>query len=357
MTVKSEIAAAGALRLREETAAAKRAVVRMRAETREVLAENSRLRKMVDIATTLDRPRTPPRWLAPTKAEGHHAIITTIFSDLHLDEVVNLVEVERVNKFDRRIAELRIKRYFDCLLELPRDYISNIEYDGLVIFAVGDTLSGEIHGELTETNAAPLQQTIDYWIDPMVAGLRLLHSEYKNITLVALAGNHGRNRDERRSPAKQKAARNWDPFFWKQVARYFADRRDITFIIPDSADCGLNVMGTRYRATHGDQFQGGKGIAGIFSPLMLGKKRKAERQQAVKNPFDVMVLGHFHQYISAASSGLIVNGSLKGYDEYAYDKNFNYEVAQQAMWLTTPEHGATAFHMPIVVEQRKVEKW
>jgi hypothetical protein len=49
-----------------------------------------------------------------------------------------------------------------------------------------------------------------------------------------------------------------------------------------------------------------------------------------------MVLGHFHQLIMAPSSGFLLNGSLKGYDEYASIGNFAFEQPQQAMWIDTP---------------------
>ena len=67
-----------------------------------------------------------------------------------------------------------------------------------------------------------------------------------------------------------------------------------------------------------------------------------------------MLLGHFHQYMTLP--GIIVNGSLKGYDEYAMISNFGFEVPQQAFWLTTPERGP-AFHVAIQPMTRKAEGW
>ena len=63
-----------------------------------------------------------------------------------------------------------------------------------------------------------------------------------------------------------------------------------------------------------------------------------------------MILGHWHQWIMLKR--LIVNGSLKGMDEYAYANNFPFEEPQQGMWLTHPEHGIT-IPMPIRVDKRK----
>jgi hypothetical protein len=51
-----------------------------------------------------------------------------------------------------------------------------------------------------------------------------------------------------------------------------------------------------------------------------------------------------------------VNGSLKGYDEYASVNNFPPERAQQAAWLTTPEHGVT-LQFPIFCDDSTAEGW
>ena len=51
-----------------------------------------------------------------------------------------------------------------------------------------------------------------------------------------------------------------------------------------------------------------------------------------------------------------MGGSLKGYDEYAHGRRFRPEVAQQALWITTPENGPT-MSMPVIVQNRKAEGW
>jgi hypothetical protein len=65
-------------------------------------------------------------------------------------------------------------------------------------------------------------------------------------------------------------------------------------------------------------------------------------------------MGHFHQYITIP--GLIVGGSMKGYDEYAYGLNLRPEPARQAFWVTTPEYGPT-IHAPVYIQDRDKEGW
>jgi hypothetical protein len=65
-------------------------------------------------------------------------------------------------------------------------------------------------------------------------------------------------------------------------------------------------------------------------------------------------MGHWHQLVYGPS--FVVNGSLKGYDEYAAVSNFPFEPPQQACWLMTPEHGKT-WTAPVLSVDRKKEQW
>ena len=52
----------------------------------------------------------------------------------------------------------------------------------------------------------------------------------------------------------------------------------------------------------------------------------------------------------------MVNGSGKGFDDYARDAGFEAEEAIQAMVQIVPERGVTAHH-PIFVTDRAAEGW
>jgi hypothetical protein len=99
---------------------------------------------------------------------------------------------------------------------------------------------------------------------------------------------------------------------------------------------------------------GGSGIGGIWPPIMRLDARKRQRQAAVGQPYDLLALGHWHTLTLGPS--WIVNGSLVGYDEYAYVSNFGFEPPAQALWLMTPEHGKT-FTAPVLPCHREKEGW
>ena len=74
--------------------------------------------------------------------------------------------------------------------------------------------------------------------------------------------------------------------------------------------------------------------------------KKRARNAQVGQEYDCLLMGHFHTHTQLTK--LIINGSLKGYDEYASSGNFPFEKPQQALWITHPKHGVT-FRMPVVV--------
>jgi hypothetical protein len=163
-----------------------------------------------------------------------------------------------------------------------------------------------------------------------------------------VTGNHGRN--TRKPRAKSRNYSNFDWLLYQFLARHFADDKRIQFYIPDGSDAHWTVFGHRYCMTHGDQFRGGDGMIGALGPIIRGDHKKRSRNGQIDLGYDTLLLGHWHQLIQLQR--LIVNGSLKGYDEYAAANNFSFEQPQQALWLTHSERGIT-FSMPVHVEERK----
>lgn len=298
----------------------------------------------------------PPKWLKDKKAKKgeHKGIANLMLSDLHLDEVVFPAQMGGVNAYNRDIAVLRLRAVVEHTAEIAKEYISGISYDGITAWLGGDIFSGNIHEELKQTNEAPIMASFDFWVDPMVAALRLLADEFGKVHVPGCVGNHGRNTPK--PVMKNRVEDNFDWLFYRVLARELRDDKRFTWQLPVTFDVSVQHYNHRYLLTHGDQFRGGSGISGILTPLSLGAFRKGRRQQAIDDPFDTMLLGHFHQYNPLLGLGLTVNGSLKGYDEYAMGSNFGFEPPRQAFWVSTPERGPS-FPVPIEPMNRKAEGW
>jgi hypothetical protein len=327
-------------------------------ERRALEAELPRLAGLLDVTRLVGENRGREIvWRPGRKKTGRHsAVVTAILSDLHLDEVVRAEEMHHANAYDRRIAHQRLSRWVDKVCSLPRDHLTGHDFDGAALFLAGDLISGDIHEELRKTNADTIAGTIAYWVDPLSEAVGALADTYGKVTVDVVAGNHGRNPLNRRSPAKGRARDNFDTLIGWLIARDFADDDRVEVHVEESTDAFRQIYDTRYLVNHGDSAKGGSGIAGALSPLMLFSHRKGKSTAATGQPYDLMVVGHWHQLMLLPGQGLIVNGSLKGWDEYARVSAFNYEQAQQGMWLTTPEHGVTVT-MPILCQDRAAEKW
>lgn len=224
--------------------------------------------------------------------------------------------------------------------------MSSPKYDGIICNLGGDLLSGTIHEELAETNEAGTLQSMLALEEILIEGIGGLADEFGKVFVPCVTGNHGRIHKKPRM--KNRAFENFEWAIYQHLAKYFRSDSRISFAIPDGPDALYPVYSRRYCLTHGDQFRGGEGVGGIMVPIMRGTSKKAVRQQAIGQPFDLVLMGHWHQYIHM--NGLVINGSVKGYDEFASSMNFPFEPAQQALFIAHPEAGVT-FRMPILCDK------
>lgn len=311
------------------------------------------LRRSLEIVETIEMSRIdPPVWLAKPKNGKNNATVVAMLSDTHFDEVVDNTEMDGLNKYDRRIATMRLELWAQNVVHLTRNYLSGVTYDGLVLMLGGDLFSGDIHEELAQTNEDSMLGSLLYWSEQIAGAITMFGGEFKKVHVIAVPGNHGRM--TRKPRMKLRARTNFDWLLCKMLERHFISAKNITFDVPDSTDCMVSIYGYGHLLTHGDQASGGGGIGGIYPPVMRLRARKLQRYSDTGRPFHTLWMGHWHQYISTPS--LIVNGSMKGYDEYAAINNFSFEVPQQALAIITPQHNVT-FQCPVFFTDRKKEKW
>ena len=315
--------------------------------------ELEKAEKALSIVTSLDDSSLlPPKWLTPTKSKTNRATLAVMLSDTHFDEVVNPDELDGLNAYNREIALMRLEKWSQNVIKLSRHYLAGMKYDGIVVLLGGDIFSGDIHEELQQTNEDSMLGSLLYWSEQIAAALDLLADEFGKVHVASVMGNHGRT--TRKPRMKLRARTNFDWLLSKMIERHFAKDPRFTFNIPESADVLIKIYDHGMLMTHGDQVKGGGGIGGIYPPIMRLRARKQQRHATIGSNFETLWMGHWHQYISTPS--LIINGSLKGWDEFAAICNFSFEQPQQALAVVTPERGIT-IQAPIFVMDRKKEKW
>ena len=295
----------------------------------------------------------PPTWLKPASSKSKkRATLALLLSDTHFDEVVQPEEVGGLNAYDRRIAQMRLKAWSDNSVKMARHYLSGVTYDGVVVMLGGDIFSGDIHEELSQTNEDTMLGSLLFWSEQIAASLLMFADEFGKVHVPCVVGNHGRT--SRKPRAKLRARTNFDWLLGKMIERHLATDKRFTFQVSENADTLIPIYGHGHLLTHGDQVSGGGGIGGIWPPIMRMRARKAQRAMDTGQPFSTLWMGHWHQYISTPY--MIVNGSTKGVDEYAWVQNFGYEPPQQALAIVTPEHNIT-IQAPVFCSDRTKEKW
>lgn len=322
----------------------RREIAALKAENRRLVNESADLVAIKRIIHSIDSAVTnPPAWLTsePRKGKLIHGVPTLMLSDLHFGETVFSSQVNGVNQYNTTIARRRLARVVEGSIKLLRHTLAPGEFGGMVLNLGGDMVDGVIHDELRDTADETVVQSVITLHDELVPHVKLLADEFGRLHVNGVAGNHGRL--DRRPRMKNGPALNFDFLLYHFLKRTIEAnpkyRGKVTFQIPDGFDASYRVYGTRYLLTHGDSFTGGSGITGPLLPWMRGDAKTRKQYGALGQPYDVLVMGHWHQLRYLGQ--IIVNGSLVGFNEYALKSRFDYEVPQQALWLTHPVRGLT----------------
>jgi transposase-like protein len=291
----------------------------------------------------------PPTWLTRQRAKkGTIGVPTLFLSDLHWGERVNPTEIYGANEFNLEIAHDRARRAVEMTIDLLQNHLTGPDYPGIVLALGGDMVTGNIHEELTATNDAEIMPTFVDLFGVLVWVIETLTEKFGRVFVPCVTGNHGRN--TKKIQYKERNATSFDWLLYRLLQKHFKDDKRVQFLIPDGPDCHYQIYDHRYLLTHGDQFRGGDGLIGPLGPLTRGRHKKASRDASLQRSWDTMICGHFHTLMMLPH--LIVNGSLKGLDEYAFANNFGFERPSQALWITQPEQGIT-FQMPVYVDEPK----
>ena len=323
------------------TLALKKARQDIDALTRE---NDSAERIRTEIYNLAARDPAPPKWLEKPKGHGNQrGMPMTIWSDWHFGEVVRPEEVGGMNEFDAEIAAARAQVLVEKTVDLCKNHMGNasVAYPGIVVMLGGDMITGDIHEELTATNDRTTQQCINDLTDILAAALERMADEFGRVFVPCVVGNHGRATRKPRMKGRVYTSHEWN--IYVNLKRYFRKDSRLTFFIPNESDAYFSVYGHRFLLTHGDSLgvKGGDGIIGAIGPIMRGSMKVGRSEAAIGRDFDTIVMGHWHQMLWLP--GGIVNGALKGYDEYArLAIRAPYSPPSQALWFVHPTWGITA---------------
>lgn len=286
----------------------------------------------------------PPNWILKSHGKSLSGVPVTIWSDWHWGEVVNPAEVGGVNSFNRTIAKQRLKKLVESTIDLAFNHMTNPDYPGIVICLGGDMITGNIHEELRDTNEGYVQQTLLELQEELITALGLMAAKFGRVFIPCVVGNHGRMSHKPRMKGRVFESFEWN--LYCQLERHFKNDKRFQFLIPEETDAYFTVLGHRFLLTHGDSLgvKGGDGIIGCLGPIARGAFKVGRSESQIGRDFDTMLIGHWHTYVPRGDSiPVIVNGALKGYDEYArLGLRVPYTRPSQALWFVHEKYGITA---------------
>lgn len=338
----------GAKRLPEMNAEERVAFKSLQAKNRELarqLAEADAKAAQADKFRALsaelhDSPQAPPRWTVRVPAgKDSPGVPVLMLSDWHIGETVDAAQVHGANEFNAAIADKRVKSVIDRVLHLAFHHVKTPDYPGIVVILGGDFVSGWLHEELFRTDWCAPTQAANWCVSRLHAALLRLAEAFGKVHAVCVPGNHGRL--TKKPMAKGGATSCFDHAIYDALADRLRDDARITWQIPASGDALFQVAGTRFLAMHGHELgvKGGDGLIGALGPIMRGAIKTGRAERSLGRDFDVLLLGHFHQSIWQPHSGLVVNGTLKGFDEYSRMQRYSFAPPTQSLFFVHPRFG------------------
>lgn len=241
-----------------------------------------------------------------------------LISDWHIGEVVSEEETLELGAFNSEIAAARVELIAEKTIDLITGYTRS-RIDTLVVGALGDMVSGQIHEELERTQDLNAAEQV-YVAAQLLAFLLSELSAYFNIKFIGVVGNHGRLKQKKE--AKEKYV-NWDYIVYQICSLLLRDNNRIEWRISKSPHAFVEIEGHLFLFTHGDTVRSWAGIP------WYGISRYANNMRELLNRkgliLDGLCMGHFHQPANVAR----INGPGVSRE---YPETFRY-----TLWLDGKE--------------------
>jgi hypothetical protein len=304
-----------------------------------------------EIRRTVKYDPTPPDWLSKDyNHSNYHGTPVAVLSDVHYGEVVKAAQTNDVNAYDPRIAAKRIKLFVQHIIEIQRQHGGKVKPPGLILPFGGDMVSGSIVEELRMTDEKTPEQSKHDMADLLAGVCDNLAGYFGKLFVPCVVGNHGRQ--TYRTHFKNTVFHNHDWGLYMSLVRIFRGTKNIRFYVPEAFDAYFKVHGHRFFLTHGDQLgvKGGDGLIGNLGPIVRGSIKIRNSEAQIGRNIDTAIFCHFHNYFDLQA--LVVNGSVKGYDEFSrLALRSTYEPPTQSLSYVHPSWGRTA-KFPIYLEEK-----
>lgn len=267
-------------------------------------------------------------------------------SDDHAGEVVEADDMLGLNEYNMDIFSARTKRLADVIEDYVQTDFSRYDIRRLHVAYLGDRINGQpgvMHDELVRGGSSMTDSVIrSAHIDAQFT--RQLAPFFGQIINYEVGGNHDRFT---KKPEFKRAADNWSRMQFEYHALAMKEQKNVAFRPAKTWWRLEKILGWNFMFHHGDKIKGSGGYGGLPWYGILGKTRQFQDVvlKAYGEPFHFVCLGHFHTVgmIQTPLGNIVVNGAMKGGDEFAQGAVWSVTEAQQVLMIVHRKHGIMDF--------------
>ena len=316
----------------------------LRKQVRSKAAQVEHLEKTIDLICLFQDDTHKPKKAIVPKSRSSEVVPLIIWSDWHIEERVERKKALGLNEFNLEIAAARATKCAESTVKLIRLARNNAHVRAVSILLGGDFITGDIHQELCETNLLGPAEACIFAKNMLANGLATIAAEkyLETIHVSCVVGNHGRF--TKKMQIKNGTEKSFETIIYAELAKTFQDKRFKWSICRGGVNVTPVTPEFLIRDAHGHQFKYQGGIGGLTIPLTKWVHRLDQSQ-----PCNFNRICHYHQF-GTPTPRCLMNGSLKGYDEYAAEHGFGYEPAQQAFAILDCTRNRIGGTFPIYCE-------
>jgi len=274
-----------------------------------------------------------------------------LLGDFHIGETVDKEEVCGFGEYNFDIFVRRLKFLAESIKSITLSKLKGYRIDKLVIYCLGDMVSGRIHEELIESGEDIIFQILygSYALAQFV--LEMLQM-FEEVEILGVVGNHGRLQKQVRY---KKRFVNWDWIFYQFLSMFLSAVDRVKCNFPKSFFAIHRIYGWTFLVLHGDNIKSWLGIP--WYGIDRAVYRLGDLLQSRGEAIDYRVLGHFHQTgeLDRGRGEILINGSMIGGTEYSLGRVFSFERPTQ-LFAGCHEEIGVVWRYPLRLDLPGVEK-
>ena len=264
--------------------------------------------------------------------------ICLLISDSHYGAIQMASEIEGFGEFSPEICEKRSMKFIEESIEWTELQRSNYRIDKAHVLVVGDLISGDIHHELSVTNAFPGPQQVVGAARILASQISALQPHFSEVIVHFITeDNHARL--TKKPQAKEAGINSFNYLVGIMAQQMLIQLSTVSFNIYPQYEAVVDVEGRKYLLLHGHNIMGWAGFPWYGVERKVAKEAIKRLNAPDFKRFHKVIMGHWHTPISHPIYW--IGGSVSGTDAYDH-KNGRHGEPTQSSWLVHPKHGEFA---------------